>query len=290
MSANRKTGERGSANPGTGERGSVPLVVLGAGGRMGRRIIALATENAGTGVVAAIEAGDSPLLGRDAGDLAGIGPIGVTVTSDFEAAAKPGIVALDFTAPEAAVEHARVAARTRAAIVIGTTGFSPEQRDEIGKLASQTPILLAANMSVGVNVMLGLVREAVRRLGPSFDVEIVEVHHNKKKDAPSGTALALAAAAAEATGVNAEQALTLARQGLTGARRTGEIGLAALRGGDNVGEHTVMLLGTGERLELVHRASSRDCLAAGAVRAGQWLAGKGPGLYSMEDVLGLAPR
>ena len=269
---------------------SAALIVLGAGGRMGRRIIALASAGDGTSVVAAIEVAGSPLLGRDAGDLAGIGPIGVAVTDDFEAAASTAAVALDFTAPEAAVEHARVAARTRTAIVIGTTGFSQEQREEIERLAAQTPILLAANMSVGVNVMLGLVREAVRRLGPSFDIEIVEVHHNRKKDAPSGTALALAAAAAQAAGVDPDDALTLARQGLAGPRRAGEIGLAALRGGDNVGEHTVMLLGTGERLELVHRASSRDCLAAGAVRAGQWLAGHRPGLYSMEDVLGLSTR
>ncbi len=265
----------------------VGLVVLGAGGRMGRRIIALAHEGADAAVAAAIEAAGSPLLGRDAGDLAGIGPIGVAVTADYEAAATAGRVALDFTAAEAAVEHARIAARTGTAIVIGTTGFSPAQREEIARLAAQTPILLAANMSVGVNVLLGLVREAVRRLGPAFDVEIVEVHHDKKKDAPSGTALALATAAAEAAGVDPTQALSLARQGLTGERRSGEIGVMALRGGDNVGEHTVMLLGTGERLELVHRASSRDCLAAGAVRAGAWLAGKAPALYSMEDVLGL---
>lgn len=265
----------------------VALVVLGAGGRMGRRIIALAQQGADTTVAAAIEAAGSALIGRDAGDLAGIGPIGVAVAADYAGAAAAGTVALDFTAAEAAVEHARIAARTGTAIVIGTTGFSPAQREEIGRLAAQTPILLAANMSVGVSVLLGLVREAVRRLGPAFDVEIVEVHHNNKKDAPSGTALALAAAAAEAAGVDPAQAFTLARQGLTGERRPGEIGVMALRGGDNVGEHTVMLLGTGERLELVHRASSRDCLAAGAVRAGAWLAAKPPGLYSMEDVLGL---
>ncbi len=265
----------------------VRLVVLGAGGRMGRRIVALAEEGAGTTVAAAIEAAGSPLLGRDVGDLAGIGPIGVAVSADYEAAAASGVVALDFTAAEAAVEHARTAARTNTAIVIGTTGFSAAQRREIEQLAARTPILLAANMSVGVNVLLGLVREAVRRLGPAFDIEIVEIHHNKKKDAPSGTALALAAAAAGAAGVDPAQDLTLARQGLTGERRPGEIGVLAVRGGDNVGEHSVMLLGTGERLELVHRASSRDCLAAGAVRAGLWLADKGPGLYSMEDVLGL---
>lgn len=142
-------------------------------------------------------------------------------------------------------------------------------------------------MSVGVNALLGLVAEAVKRLGPAFDVEIVELHHNKKKDAPSGTAIALAEAAAQAASLDPAKALTLAREGLTGERRPGEIGVVALRGGDNIGEHTVMLIGTGERVELVHRASSRDCLAAGAVRAGAWLYGKPPGLYSMRDVLGL---
>jgi len=254
---------------------------------MGRRIVALAQAGTVTRVSGAIEAAGSALLGRDAGDLAGIGPIGVVVTDDYQAAAISGAVALDFTSADAAVEHARTAARTNTAIVIGATGLSPAQRTEIEGLAAQIPILMAANMSVGVNVLLGLVREAVRRLGPAFDVEIVEIHHNKKKDAPSGTALALASAAAEAAGVDPAEAMTLARQGLTGERKAGEIGVVALRGGDNVGEHSVMLLGTGERLELVHRASSRDCLAAGAVRAAHWLAGKGPGLYSMEDVLGL---
>ncbi len=257
---------------------------------MGRRIVALAEGGSEARVVAAVEIPGSQLVGRDAGELAGIAPLGVPVVADFVAAVdsvERGAVAVDFTAPEAAIEHARQAATTATPIVIGTTGFTREQRAELESLAGRTPLLLSANMSIGVNVLLGLVGEAVRRLGPAFDIEIVEVHHNRKKDAPSGTALALAEAAAAAAGVAPADALTLAREGLVGERRPGEIGVVALRGGDNVGEHTVMLLGTGERVELAHRASSRDCLAAGAVRAGAWLHGKPPGLYSMKDVLGL---
>ena len=267
-----------------------PLIVLGAGGRMGRRIMALADADSGARVAAAVEIAGSPLAGRDAVELAGTAPLGVAVVSDLSQAismAGAGAVVIDFTAPEAALEHARCAADAGSPLVIGTTGFSRAQRDEIEALASRIPVLLSANMSIGVNVLLGLVGDAVRRLGPAFDIEIVEVHHNRKKDAPSGTALALAEAAAKASGADPARDFTLAREGMTGERRKGEIGVVALRGGDNVGEHTVMLLGTGERVELSHRASSRDCLAAGAVRAGAWIYGKAPGLYSMQDVLGL---
>ncbi len=267
-----------------------PLIVLGAGGRMGRRIIALADAGSGARIAAAVEIAGSHLIGKDAGELAGIAPLGVPVVADFDeaiAAAGPGAVAVDFTVPEAAMDHARHAATTSTPIVIGTTGLSREQREELQSLSSRTALLVSANMSVGVNVLLGLVGEAVRKLGPAFDIEIVEVHHNKKKDAPSGTALALAEAAASAAGLDPASSLRLSREGTSAERRPGEISVVALRGGDNVGEHTVMLLGTGERVELVHRASSRDCLATGAVRAGAWLGGKPPGLYSMKDVLGL---
>jgi 4-hydroxy-tetrahydrodipicolinate reductase len=257
---------------------------------MGRRIMALAEAGTDARVAGAVEIKGSGLVGKDAGELAGTSTLGIPVVADLVAAidaAGHGAVAIDFTTPEATLEHARAAASLGTPIVVGTTGLTREQRDELVELSARTALLLSANMSIGVNVLLGLVGEAVRRLGPAFDVEIVEVHHNKKKDAPSGTALALAEAAAAAAGLDPASAFTLAREGQTGERRKGEIGVVALRGGDNIGEHTVMLLGTGERLELVHRASSRDCLAAGAVRAGAWLHGKPPGLYSMKDVLGL---
>jgi len=268
----------------------VPLIVLGAGGRMGRRIMALAEAGTEARVAGAVEIAGSHLAGEDAGKLAGTNALGITVVTDFIAAidaADRGAVAIDFTAPEGALDHARQAASMGTPIVIGTTGFSREQRAELEALSARTAMLLSANMSVGVNVLLGLVGEAVRRLGPDFDCEIVEVHHSKKKDSPSGTALALAEAAAAAAGLDPTTAFNFGREGQVGERPRGEIGVMALRGGDNVGEHTVMLLGTGERLELSHRASSRDCLAAGAVRAGAWLHGKIPGLYSMKDVLGL---
>lgn len=266
----------------------IPLVVAGAAGRMGRRIVALAEADGRARVAGAVEAPGSEAVGKDAGALAGIGPLGVPVRDDVQAAladAGAGAVLVDFTAPEASLANARAAAGRGLATVVGTTGLEPGQRAELEALADRSAILVSANMSVGVNVLLALVGEAVRRLGPAFDIEIVEVHHGKKKDAPSGTALALAEAAAAAAKLSPSEAFTLSRQGLTGERRAGEIGVVALRGGDNVGEHTVMLLGAGERIELVHRASSRDCLAAGAVRAAVWIAGRSPGLYSMRDVL-----
>jgi 4-hydroxy-tetrahydrodipicolinate reductase len=269
---------------------AAPIIVLGAGGRMGRRIVALASAGSEARVVAAVEIPGSGLIGKDAGDVAGVASLGVPIVGDFVAAidsAGHGAVAVDFTAPDAAVAHAKQAAALGTPIVIGTTGLTREQRAELDDLASSTAMLVSANMSVGVNALLGLVEEAAHRLGPAFDIEIVELHHNKKKDAPSGTALALAEAAARGASLDPAKAFTLAREGLTGERRPGEIGVVALRGGDNIGEHTVMLIGTGERLELVHRASSRDCLAAGAVRAGAWLHGRPPGRYTMRDVLGL---
>jgi len=263
----------------------VGLVVCGAAGRMGRRIIALAAEDARVRVVGAIEARGQAAVGADAGDLAGIGTSGVRIGDDLEAVAGPSTVIVDFTAAEASLAHLRIAAKKHAPIVIGSTGFTPEQRVETERLAAGTATLIAANMSLGVNVLLGLVEEAARRLGPAFDCEIFELHHGRKKDAPSGTALALADAAARGKSLDPATSFRLAREGMTGERRRDEIGVVALRGGDAVGEHTVMLIGAGERVELTHRATSRDCLASGAIHAAAWLAGRRPGLYSMRDVL-----
>jgi 4-hydroxy-tetrahydrodipicolinate reductase len=263
----------------------VELVVCGAAGRMGRRIIALAAEDVRVRVVGAIEARGHPAVGADAGELAGIGACGVRIGDDLEAAAGPGTVIVDFTTAEASLSHLRVAAKKHAPIVIGSTGFTPEQRAEAERLANGTATLIAANMSLGVNVLLGLVEEAARRLGPAFDCEIFELHHGRKKDAPSGTALALAEAAARGKSLDPEKSLRYAREGMTGERPRDEIGVVALRGGDAVGEHTVMLIGAGERVELTHRATSRDCLASGAIHAAAWLAGRRAGSYSMRDVL-----
>jgi 4-hydroxy-tetrahydrodipicolinate reductase len=266
---------------------AVQIIMSGAAGRMGRRIIALTHEHPDAEIVAALEAPGSPELGRDAGELAGIGPIGVLVSDDFAAVAKPGTVTLEFTAAGPTMDHVRIAAAQGAGIVVGTSGLDREQRDEIEALSSAMPTIIAANMSVGLNVLLSLVSEAVARIGDGFDCEIVEIHHNRKKDAPSGTAIALAEAAAAGAGVDPATAITTAREGMVGERPKGEIGVVALRGGDNVGEHTVMLVGQGERVELTHRASSRDCLAGGGIRAAVWLAGRKPGFYSMQDVIRL---
>ncbi len=261
------------------------LIVCGAAGRMGRCIIALASQRPDLEVKAAIEAPGHPAVGSDAGDVAGAGSLGVAVGDDLAAVISPQAVCLDFSSAEASLANMRLASDQTAPIVIGSTGFSPAQQEEAEKLATGMPTIMAANVSLGINVLLELVGQAVRRLGPGFDCEIVEIHHNRKKDAPSGTALALAEAAALAGGQNPEDSLVLARQGMVGARTESEIGVVALRGGDTAGEHTVMLAGAGERLELTHRALSRDCLASGAIRAAIWLTGRPAGLYSMQDVL-----
>ncbi len=253
---------------------------------MGRRIVALANGDPRFTVAAAVERAGHPDMGRDAGELAGIGPIGVALGQSL---CEDGMI-VDFTSAEASIEHLRWAADHGRPIVVGSTGFSPEQRREAERLAAHMPTLMAPNMSVGVNVLLSLVEDAVSRLGPGFDCEVVELHHGRKKDAPSGTALALAEAAARARGLDPEQALVCGRAGITGERPADQIGVAALRGGDAVGDHTVLLIGTGERLELTHRASSRDCLATGALEACAWLAGKPAGLYSMRDVIGVPVR
>lgn len=264
------------------------LVVCGSAGRMGRLIVNLIREAPDATLAGAVEAEGHAALGRDAGEVAGAGAIGVKLTADYAAVAAPDTVTLDFTIAPAALAHLKTAAERRAAIVIGTTGFSPDEAREARGLAAKTRTIIAANMSVGVNVLLRIVADAARLLGPGFDPEVSEVHHRMKVDAPSGTAIALGRAVAEAIGRHFEESQVSGRQGMIGKRRDEEIGVMALRGGDVVGDHTVHFLGQGERLELTHRAQSRECLARGAVRAGLWLARQtNPGLYTMADVLGI---
>jgi 4-hydroxy-tetrahydrodipicolinate reductase len=264
------------------------LVVCGAAGRMGRLIVELVRSSPEAVLAAAVEAEGHPAVGRDAGEVAGGAPLGVAIGADYAAAAAPDTVTLDFTVAPAALAHLRVAADKGAAIVVGTTGFTPNEAREAQALAEKTRAIIAANMSAGVNVLLKLVADAARLLGPSFDPEISEIHHRLKVDAPSGTAVALARAIAGPTGRNVEKTCVSAREGMIGKRSDEEIGVMALRGGDIIGDHTVYFLGHGERLELTHRAQSRECLARGAVRAGVWLARQTkPGLYTMADVLGL---
>jgi len=265
----------------------INIIVCGAAGRMGKVLVSLVHDHQDARLVGAVEAAGHWAIGKDAGEVAGLGPIGVKVTDNYAVVTTSETVTLDFTVPEAALEHLRTAVEKRAAIVIGTTGWSAAQRAEADQLAPQTRSLIAANMSVGVNVLLKVVADVARILKDGFDPEIVEIHHRFKVDAPSGTALALGRAIAAAQGKDFDQTAKLARQGITGQRTDDEIGLVALRGGDVVGDHTVVFAGFAERLELTHRAQSRECLARGALRAALWLPSQKPGLYSMKEVLGL---
>jgi 4-hydroxy-tetrahydrodipicolinate reductase len=264
------------------------IIVCGAAGRMGRLLVSLGHASPDTTIVGAVELGGDAAVGRDAGEIAGIPAIGVRVHDRLAAVVRPDSVILDFTAPAAALDHLQTAIDAGAAIVIGATGFTSHEEATARRLAPRTRTIIAANMSVGVNVLLGAVRHVARALGPAFDVEIVELHHRYKKDAPSGTALALARAASDAVGGSFPETGVFARHGQVGERPPGAIGVMALRAGDAAGEHTVLFGGTGERLELTHRAQSRECFAVGALRAAVWLAERPNGLYSMADVLGLA--
>src|SRR5262245_15478832 len=264
------------------------ILVCGAAGRMGRLIVSLGREEAGIRVVGAVEAAGHPRLGEDAGAVAGGPPLGVRITADLKAILRPEHVVLDFTGvPDAAVRHAALAVERGAALVIGTTGFDARQREELAALATRTRSVVAANFSAGVTVLGELVTLAARLLDPAFEAEIVELHHHGKKDAPSGTALALGRAIAAARRIDFDDAARLAREGLVGARPRDEIGITALRAGDAVGDHTVVFGALGERLELIHRAQSRDCLVRGALRAARWVADRPAGLYAMRDVLDL---
>ena len=259
------------------------IAVSGAAGAMGRRIIALLGESKDCQLIAALERPAHPDLGKDAGAVAGVGPLGVRISSEL--AGRPDVL-VDFSTPEATTALARECARRGIAVVVGTTGLSAEQlavlREEV---ASKVPVLVAPNMALGVNLLFRLVEEVAGALGAGYDVEIVEAHHRRKKDAPSGTALELARRACKALGLQPEAALRHGRQGLAGPRGNSEIGIHAVRGGDIVGEHTVVFAGEGERVELTHRVSNRDVLARGALRAAAFLARRPAGLYSMQDVL-----
>ena len=266
---------------------AVPVVVAGAAGRMGTRIVALARETPGVRVVAALEAVGHRAVGTDAGELAGIGPTGITIASDAATALTGDRVLVEFSVPEASVEHLRLVAEAGARAVIGTTGFSATQRAEIAALARRAAIMQAPNMSVAVTLAFKLLPIMARALGEEYDVEITEIHHRFKKDAPSGTAVRMAELVAEALGRDLGKVGVYGREGLPGERTRQEIAVMSLRSGDVVGEHTVSFGTLGERLELTHRAHSRDTFARGALRAARWVAAQPPGLYSMADVLGL---
>ena len=264
------------------------LVVAGAGGRMGRTLIKAIAESKGLALAGALEQA-GPLIGQDAGVLAGLGANGIKLATDAAPLLANADGILDFTIPKATVELAGLAAKAGIVHVIGTTGLSSEEEAKIREAARAAIIVKSGNMSLGVNLLAALVKQVAKTLDEDFDIEIVEMHHNKKIDAPSGTALLLGRAAAEGRGVDLDRRSARARDGHTGARKAGDIGFAALRGGTVVGEHQVIFAGTAERLELVHRAEDRMIFARGALRAALWGRGQKPGLYSMADVLGLRP-
>ncbi len=260
--------------------------VIGAAGKMGRAIVRAIVGLPGATLTAAVERTDSPDLGQDAGALAGIAAAGVSITAGTIAAGVADVW-IDFSSPAGSVANAAAATTTGARIVIGTTGLSAGDKAAVAASAKKIGIVLAPNMSVGVNVLLKLVADAAVALGPGYDIEIVETHHRHKRDAPSGTALRLAEAAADATKRDLGQTARYERKGDLGPRPATEIGIQTLRGGDVIGDHTVFFFGDGERIELTHKASSRDTFAVGAVRAALWVAQKPPGLYDMRAVLGL---
>jgi len=265
----------------------VKVIVAGAAGRMGGRIIKAVLDSSELELAGAFERPDHPGLGRDAGTAAGLGEIGLPLAGSLEEVLEAGQVVIDFTQPGASLDNMAKAAAAGRAMVVGTTGFSAADLEKIRDLTGRTPLVLAPNMSVGVNLLFKIVGDVARILGKGYDLEIVEAHHRLKKDAPSGTALRLAEVLAEATGRKLADSGVYGRQGLVGERRADEIAVLAVRAGDIVGEHTVLFGGIGERIEITHRAHSRDTFAQGAVRAAAWIVKQPPGLYDMQDVLGL---
>jgi 4-hydroxy-tetrahydrodipicolinate reductase len=260
---------------------ALAIGVPGAAGRMGQMIIQVIGDTPGVELGAALERPDSPALGREAAP-------GVKIDADLDAALGRAQVLIDFTAPAATAKTVARAAERKVPMVIGTTGCGPAELQAIWNAASHIPIVMSANMSLGVNVLFGLLAEAARALGDDYDVEIVELHHRLKKDSPSGTALTMAKVLAETLGRDLGKEARYGREGQVGARTQKEIGILAVRGGDIVGEHTAYFCGAGERLEITHKASSRETFARGAVRAAQWVKqARAPGLYDMQDVLGL---
>jgi len=263
------------------------LAVMGASGRMGRALVRAVQESPHCALIGGTEAPGSQYIGADLGELAGVGPLGINVTDDPLTLFTRCEGILDFTLPHVSADYAGLAAQARIVHVIGTTGFADEDEQRIASASRHATIVKAGNMSLGVNLLSALTEKVAAALDADYDIEIVEIHHRNKVDAPSGTALMLGEAAATGRQVALEDHAVKTREGHTGARRSGDIGFATLRGGDVVGEHTVILAGPGERIELTHRATDRQIFARGAVKAALWARGKPPGIYSMRDVLGL---
>ena len=256
-----------------GESSNMRLVIAGAGGRMGRTLIQAIAATKGVTLAGAVEPLGSAVIGRDAGELAGLGPNGIKVTSDVAPLLRDADGLIEFTIPAASVALAELAASAGVVHVMGTTGHSAQEEAIVAKAASRAPIVKSGNMSLGVNLLAALVKRVAQTLGEDFDIEILEMHHNKKIDAPSGTALMFGRAAAEGRAINLAERAARGRDGMTGARRAGDIGFASLRGGTVVGDHSVIFAGPAERIELTHRAEDRMIFARGALRAALWARG-----------------
>jgi len=265
---------------------TMKIGIVGCAGRMGRMLLSAVHAAEGCEIAGGTEAPGAAAVGRDLGELIGLGPLGFAVSDDAVELFATVDAVIDFTVPAATVAHAALAAQAQVAHVIGTTGLNAAQEQAIERAALHTAVVKAANMSLGVNLLLALVERVAATLTDDYDIEVLEMHHRHKVDAPSGTALALGRAAAAGRGVDLDTVAQKVRDGVTGARRRGDIGFATLRGGDVAGEHAVIFAGEGERVELAHKASSREVFASGAVRAALWTRGRAPGLYSMRDVLG----
>lgn len=263
------------------------IIITGAPGRMGRTLVTLVHEHPRLTLAGATDRPDSSLLGTDIGALCGLGELNVPLVDDLEQCDPAADVVIDFTTPAASMDHLEYCRQQGIGLVLGTTGFSQEEKDLIAQAAREIPIVFAPNYSVGVTVLLSLVKQTAALLGDDYDVEIVEMHHRHKVDAPSGTALRLGEAAAEGLGRNLYDVAVYGREGAEGPREQQTIGFATLRGGDVVGDHTVVYATEGERVELTHKASNRNTFAKGALRAAQWLVDQPAGLYDMQDVLGL---
>jgi len=268
-----------------GMKEEIKAIVVGAGGKMGGRVIHIIKETPSVKLFRAIERSDHPSVGKDIGEVIGLGKMGVILESSLKK--EGGDVIINFSSPQGSIESLEFAKEAGLAIVIGTTGLSPEQTNKVKELSKSLRCVLAPNMSVGVNVMFRIVQEVAKVLGPEYDIEILEAHHRLKKDSPSGTAVKIGELISDAIGRDFGKVGVYGRKGMVGERTKEEIGMQVIRAGDIVGEHTVLFGGIGERLEIIHRSHSRDNFARGAIRAALWVVNQPNGLYDMQDVLGL---
>jgi 4-hydroxy-tetrahydrodipicolinate reductase len=265
----------------------VKTIITGAAGRMGMRLVALTHETEGLSLAGAVEMNGHLALGKDAGDVAQIGTTGILLSDDLLTCLAASDVVIDFTGPASCLANLEQVVKTSKAMVIGTTGFSSPELTQLKTFAAKIPCVFSPNMSIGINVLVNTIGKIAKALGETYNIEVIEAHHNKKKDAPSGTALKLAEVLAEGMEWDLQEVGVYARHGITGERKIREIGMQTIRAGDIVGDHTILFGGPGERIEITHRAHTRDTFARGALRAAEWVVHQPPGLYSMSHVLGL---